>query len=405
VAFTYVGGATNGGDPSSSVSVTHGLTINSGDLVVAYANVNGPQTVSIDSGGASWTEALNATVGGETARHALWWKVADGSEPSSYSITLGASDSSRLVVKVFRPGSGTPEVDAAVNAPARTGSAYRDMVCNAVDGEIISNDAVSVVFGGKDRRVSGGETYTVADNSYTGAVGNVSDQMAAGAHRIYTTGTTFSGDVRIETADGNDGGNDAVYSVHISFVEGASSGTDALLADDVESASEVTSPAIGQEHALTSTDVESASEVTSPSLAETQALLAEDVESASEVSAPALAERHNLAAVDVESASEVTTPAVGQKHALTAGDVESASEVTSPAISTDGTDGLLAEDVESASQVSVPVIGQAHALLAGDVQSLSEVSVPALNGASAPDLPPARRRFRPVWEMTGPTPT
>ena len=64
----------------------------------------------------------------------------------------------------------------------------------------------------------------------------------------------------------------------------------ALLADDVESASEVTSPAVGQEHALLADDVESASELSVP-LCGTQAdLLADDVESASSVSIPTLGE-------------------------------------------------------------------------------------------------------------------
>ena len=175
-------------------------------------------------------------------------------------------------------------------------------------------------------------------------------------------------------------------------------GTDVLTADDVESASEVTAPAIGQEHDLLANDVESAAEATAPVIGQEHALLADDVESATEATAPALGVIHNLLANsvesaaevtapvigqdhqlladDVESASEATTPVIGQDHALLADDVESASEATAPTLSESNI--LLADDVESASEVTAPVIGQEHALLADDAESTSEVSAPAV---------------------------
>lgn len=150
----------------------------------------------------------------------------------------------------------------------------------------------------------------------------------------------------------------------------------ALLADDVESASELTSPAIGQTHVLLADDPESASEVSSPAIGQTHALLADDVESASELSAPTLSEANILNATSVESTSELSSPALGQIHALLADDLESASEITAPALSQAHT--LLADDVESSSEVSAPAIGQTHVLLADDTESASEVSAPAI---------------------------
>lgn len=180
-------------------------------------------------------------------------------------------------------------------------------------------------------------------------------------------------------------------------------GTDSLTANDVESASEVSAPNVGQEHALTATSVESTSEVSAPVLSQIVALTADDVESTSEVTAPAVGQAHALTADDVESASEVTAPAVGQAHALTADDVEANSEVTAPAVgqvhalSADdvesasevtapaltevpfGADVLNAEDIESASEVSAPVLAQVHVLTATSVQATSEVSTTVLN--------------------------
>lgn len=67
--------------------------------------------------------------------------------------------------------------------------------------------------------------------------------------------------------------------------------TDNLLADDVQSTSEVSGPSIGQVHALTADDVESTSEFGAPTLAQNQDdLLANDIESVSRLSLPALSD-------------------------------------------------------------------------------------------------------------------
>jgi len=108
-------------------------------------------------------------------------------------------------------------------------------------------------------------------------------------------------------------------------------------------------------------------------------LLADDVESISELTSPVLAQVHALNATDLESSSETASPSLAQVHALLADDVESASEVSSPVL-TEGTNILLADDIESSSEVSTPSLTQVHALLAGNIESGSNVSVPALDG-------------------------
>lgn len=88
-------------------------------------------------------------------------------------------------------------------------------------------------------------------------------------------------------------------------------GTDALTADDIESAAEVSSPVIGQEHGLTAQGLESGSEVSSPTIGQTHALTASDVESAAELSAPTLTALSNvdtLSADSIAAASEVSAP-------------------------------------------------------------------------------------------------
>ena len=111
----------------------------------------------------------------------------------------------------------------------------------------------------------------------------------------------------------------------------------------------------------------------------TDTLLANDIESASEVTSPAIGQIHALLATSVQSLSNVGTPTITQLHALLATSVQSLSEVGAPTLSQLGTDVLLAASIESASQVSTPALTQLHALLATSIESLSEVSNPVLD--------------------------
>ena len=214
--FTYTDGATNDGNSGTASTGTHGITINSGDLVVAYVHSNAVAAITPNDSG--WTEAIDERAdASETAQHALYWKVA-GSEPTSYTWSVSSSQW-RVVLKVFTAAS-TPEVDAAATTEYWSTPTTDKLIMSAIDGEVISDDAVSIVCGGKDNRKSPNEAYTTANNSFVSAVGETTTQITACAHRIFGTGETFSGNVTVETSDGSDSKTDKVYSAHISFVEG-----------------------------------------------------------------------------------------------------------------------------------------------------------------------------------------
>jgi hypothetical protein len=213
----YTNGATAGGNSAAPSTGVHGITINDGDLVVVYINVN--STTSITHGGSegtAFTSAVDETPSGETARQALFWKVAGGSEPTSYTFASGNAQW-RVCIKVFDGGTGV-EVDAAA-ATGAAASNQQYLECVACNGETVADSSLSIVAGGKDNRATNGEAYTTADNSYVSAIGNVDDQMAGMAHRFFSTGETISFNMDIGTADGTDGRNDKAYSCHISFVE------------------------------------------------------------------------------------------------------------------------------------------------------------------------------------------
>ncbi len=187
VAFGYVGGATDGAGSGTTASVTHSLSISSGDLVVAYLNYNDASASITPS--QTWDGSDSETPSGETTQQAIYYKIAGGSEPSAYEWTLGASDSWRVVVQVFSVTSGSVTVDAAINF-GKASSTETYLQVNAVNGEAVSDDSLSVIFAGKDNRSSSGAytTMTSATTNYVGVVGATDYQASAGAYEIISTG-------------------------------------------------------------------------------------------------------------------------------------------------------------------------------------------------------------------------
>ncbi len=153
-----------------------------------------------------------------------------------------------------------------------------------------------------------------------------------------------------------------------------------LLADDAESTSEATNPALGQTHNLTASSAESASETTQPALGQIHSLSGDSAESTSQATSPSLGQTHNLLAESGESQSEAVNPVLGQVHALQADSAESSSEATSPVLTEvpAGVVALFADNAESSSEATSPALGQVHALSADSAESSSAASTPAL---------------------------
>lgn len=198
-----------------------------------------------------------------------------------------------------------------------------------------------------------------------------------------------------------DTSSSAIRFVAFGFGDSNASAGTALTANDVESASSVDSPALGQVHALTAVDIESASEVDSPAIGQAHALSPTDIESASEVDSPALGTDTTdaLTPTDVESASELDAPAITQAHALTAADVVALSEISAPALGGPGVDALSPTDVEAITEVDAPALTQVHALTALDLEALSSVSTPATTGDI--DLALIYARVNEIWRILG----
>jgi hypothetical protein len=108
-------------------------------------------------------------------------------------------------------------------------------------------------------------------------------------------------------------------------------------------------------HSLLANDILSASYVSTPNIYQPGTILADDVLSASYVTKPTqLKQLHAPLANDVTSPSYVTTPAVQQRNGLLANDIVSSSYVTKPTVLPVG--GLLANDIVSTSYVTTPTL-------------------------------------------------
>lgn len=383
----------NFGDDGTSISVTKPTGVAAGDLlvaIVAIARYNAtfdPGDWTLELAPTSATYAIDQSFG-------LLWKVAGASEPSSYTFELatnGLFGSYRWSAVVARISGTDGDVSDSAHSGGTTYPAVAPSVTSPADGLMVS--AAFPRFADDVLATPDGMTELWSKNYDIGAVNHTNQFSAYEGTASGATGT------RSFTTGASDN-KWVAFSIAIAPA-GAGGGTDDLTADDVEAASEVTSPSIGQEHALTANDVEaasevsapvvgqvhaltadsveSASEITSPAIGQVHGLLAGDVEGASELTSPALGQVHALLAADVESASEVTGPDLGQVHVLTADDAESASEVSSPTLAEVSGDVLLAEDVEAASEVSVPSLGQVHVLGAVGVDLASEVTSPVLS--------------------------
>lgn len=204
----------NGGDATStSATVTLTTAPAAGDLVVAWINRNTDVGINNDAGGAAWTQEKNEGVTSETARIALFWKVAGASEPSTYTFTFASGDDYyQMCVMTF--SSTTDAQKVLVSGQSRQTSGA-NMFCGAANGTTVNSGELSIIGCGMDNRSASGADYTVADNGFT-PIGEPDNQATALAYKIHSSGETL-GDVTITGTSPSD----ATYSIHIVFEEGA----------------------------------------------------------------------------------------------------------------------------------------------------------------------------------------
>ena len=119
-SISETGSATSIGN-SSAASITHGLTINADDVIVAMiaGNLAG-LNFSDDNGATPFTEQFEETNGGTSSSYAIYYRVAGASEPATYSWTLGSSTAWSLQIRVFSGVDTSSVWDVAPSASTRS---------------------------------------------------------------------------------------------------------------------------------------------------------------------------------------------------------------------------------------------------------------------------------------------
>jgi hypothetical protein len=151
-AISYIGGNSASGD-SAAPSITHGLTIEAGDVLIVTMGVDTNSiTIDDDNGANPFDEDWDGAPGTHTFRQYVGSRVAGASEPSSYQWTLGASEGWCLMIQQFRGVDNADIYDvppsAATEADGSSSTATTPAMTTSADGSegicLFSADSASV---------------------------------------------------------------------------------------------------------------------------------------------------------------------------------------------------------------------------------------------------------------------
>lgn len=228
MAFSAVEFALDTGtDTAVSVALTSAPS--SGDLVVAFGNYNANTASETITPGQTWDASGSVTPGSETTQH--WWgyKVAGGSEPSTYTWTLSGGTNHQFHVAVFSASAGTPTLASGGNTFQKITVTPNDDIESTLPSSFGSHatGALSILSAGVDNRNGTGFDYDGADDGFTAGIGTdygTSGTQAMGfAYQIWPSGGSVTGSTFITNAGG--GAPDAdVFSRYLVFQEGAAGG-------------------------------------------------------------------------------------------------------------------------------------------------------------------------------------
>lgn len=172
----------NGYNTSPTVNVP---TVSAGDIVNLFINASNNHTISVPSG---FTQYANLTNTGGVI--SAFWKVAGGSEPSTYSTTISGLDiwdiactthsgrnSSQSMSPQTTTGSGNPSVTLTI--PAITAAANDDLIA------VYAASQVNITPGTLSSTPSGFTLQQTAGGNYNALTVCTKDGVSAGS-----TGTT-----------------------------------------------------------------------------------------------------------------------------------------------------------------------------------------------------------------------
>ena len=118
MAFPQVAAVNGGGNTTNTTSHTVNLPsgIVSGNLLLVFFASDGTPTITFPSG---WTQ-LFQTAGGTDVKFGAWYRIADGTEGATITVTTSASECSNHTSYRITGYSGTPEVGTSATGNSTT---------------------------------------------------------------------------------------------------------------------------------------------------------------------------------------------------------------------------------------------------------------------------------------------
>lgn len=192
---------------SGNPSITHGLTIKGGDVILAGVHANLAANTVADNNGSTPFAFDDFGDNPDSARLYLFNRVCNGNEPSAFAFTLGSSARWSLLLRQYR-GVDRAVWDVAPSASTRaTGDSGTGLaVASAIS--ILTPGACGVVWVADDFAPTT-TVFNTVNNSYGNLVNESGQQCQASADKLgLSTGTT--GTTTISTS----GGTRATYVVY-----------------------------------------------------------------------------------------------------------------------------------------------------------------------------------------------
>ena len=132
MAIAFVGGDTNGGN-SDAPSITHGLTISSGDVIQVYLHWNDAVT-ALNAPDESWDSTfVSKGPAGHSHSYAIYTTFAGASEPASYGFNLAGTEQWTVGIRQYSGGDATFWDTEPSSATMNTGNSNTTVVGNNIN--------------------------------------------------------------------------------------------------------------------------------------------------------------------------------------------------------------------------------------------------------------------------------
>lgn len=175
---------------SGNVSITHGLTIISGDVIVATINANGAGNTVTDNNGSTAFTSNHNTANPDSASYYVFSRYCGSSEPSTYGWTLGSSNRWSVVLRQYRGVDSTIWDVSPSASTAATGTLMSTAVASSIT--IATSGACGLVLMGDDAFPTT-TTFSSVDNSYGNTRSESGQEYQATADKLgLSTGSTGS---------------------------------------------------------------------------------------------------------------------------------------------------------------------------------------------------------------------